>query len=61
MRWGKGRLLFDNGFEYEGQFVQNYRHGNGKIYVDKIEIYEGNWSLNELSGQGYIRSLKNIS
>lgn len=36
MRWGRGRLFFDNGFEYEGEFVQNYRHGNGKLYADKI-------------------------
>lgn len=36
MRWGKGRLIFDNGFTYEGEFVQNYRHGQGKILVNGI-------------------------
>lgn len=31
MRWGRGRLIFDNGFTYEGTFVQNYRHGQAKL------------------------------
>lgn len=61
MRWGRGKLLYDNGFEYEGSFVQNYRHGIGSISLNGIVFYEGQWSLDELNGQGYIKSLKNFS
>lgn len=45
MRWGKGRLLYDNGFEYDGSFVQNYKHGIGTISLNGIVFYEGQWSL----------------
>jgi hypothetical protein len=45
MRWGKGKLLFENGFEYDGSFVQNYRHGSGTISLNGIIFYEGQWSL----------------
>ena len=61
MRWGKGSLLYDNGFVYEGSFVQNYRHGVGTISLNGIPFYEGQWSLDELNGQGYIKSMKNYS
>ena len=61
MRWGKGKLLYDNGFEYEGSFVQNYKHGIGTVSLNGIVFYEGQWSLDEISGQGYIKSLKNYS
>jgi hypothetical protein len=60
MRWGRGRLLYDNGFEYEGGFVQNYRHGAGTVSLNGIVFYEGQWSLDELSGDGYVKSLRNF-
>lgn len=39
MRWGKGKLLYDNGFEYNGVFVQNYKHGVGIISLNGIVFY----------------------
>jgi hypothetical protein len=59
MRWGKGKLLYDNGFLYEGSFVKNYKHGIGTISLNGITLYEGQWSVDELHGQGYVHSLKN--
>jgi hypothetical protein len=61
MRWGKGKLIYDNGFEYDGNFVQNYRHGIGTVGLNGIVFYEGQWSLDELSGHGYVKSMKNYS
>lgn len=44
-RWGKGKLLYENGFIYEGSFVQNFRHGIGTMSLNGIVLYEGQWSL----------------
>ena len=60
-RWGKGKLLYENGFIYEGSFVQNFRHGIGTMSLNGIVLYEGQWSLDEINGQGYIKSMKNFS
>lgn len=33
----------------------------GTVSLNGIIFYEGQWSLDEVSGQGYIKSLKNFS
>jgi hypothetical protein len=61
MRWGRGRLLYDNGFEFDGGFVQNYRHGAGTVTLNGTVLCEGQWSLGELSGDGSVNSLGGFS
>jgi hypothetical protein len=39
MRWGRGKLLYDNGFEYDGNFAHNYKHGTGTISLNGIIFY----------------------
>jgi hypothetical protein len=46
---------------YIGDFRENVRHGNGTIILNGITIYEGDWFMDQLSGEGYIKSLKLMS
>ncbi|KAM5213695.1 radial spoke head 10 homolog B isoform 2-T5 [Hipposideros larvatus] len=38
--------------EYIGDFVNGYRHGNGKFYYASGAIYEGEWVSNKKHGMG---------
>jgi hypothetical protein len=39
---------------YEGEFLNNMKHGNGKIQMSNGTTYEGEWDNNAMSGQGKI-------
>ena len=51
---GKGEEK-TNEYFYEGDFVNDLRHGNGKItfYNNKGESYEGQYTNGELTGKGF--------
>ena len=44
---GKGKLTFDNGDFYEGEFLDGNFHGNGKIYITGIGSCDGLWVKNQ--------------
>ena len=50
-RNGKGKLIFPDKSEYEGNFKNNYFDGYGK-YKCKSYIYEGNFVEGKMSGKG---------
>jgi len=39
---------------YEGEFVNNKKHGNGKIQMSNGTTYEGEWENDTMSGRGKI-------
>ena len=49
--WGKGRLIFKQGEEYEGDWVDNKANGFG-IYKSKEVKYEGKWKDDRQDGIG---------
>jgi hypothetical protein len=43
---GPGRLTFENGDVYEGDFSKGMRHGHGKFTeVESGQVYEGEWTM----------------
>lgn len=48
---GKGKLIFENGDIYEGQFVQGKMHGEGKLYTHG-STHEGLFQNDVKSGAG---------
>jgi hypothetical protein len=50
---GKGKFVYKNGDEYEGDFLHGQRHGNGTMrYASDQSIYEGEWQCNQQHGNG---------
>lgn len=43
MKQGKGTLTYGNGDSYEGEFLNNMRHGYGKLFYSNNEYYSGSW------------------
>jgi hypothetical protein len=39
MRWGQGKLLYQNGCIYEGEFKEGVRWGRGRLSLNGISIY----------------------
>jgi len=55
MKQGKGKIMVEEGFIYEGEVSEGYPHGYGKQYhPEKMEGYEGNWNQGEFEGRGKI-------
>lgn len=49
----KGKYLYHNGDEYEGEFLSGQRHGQGTIvYASDSSCYEGDWFQNMQHGHG---------
>jgi hypothetical protein len=46
----------ENWEKYEGNFIENDMHGNGKIFLSNKEYYKGNFSNNIPDGKGIFRS-----
>eukprot|EP01062_Namystynia_karyoxenos_P046668 TRINITY_DN35023_c0_g1_i1.p1 TRINITY_DN35023_c0_g1~~TRINITY_DN35023_c0_g1_i1.p1 ORF type:complete len:815 (+),score=262.49 TRINITY_DN35023_c0_g1_i1:68-2512(+) len=50
-RHGRGRIHYDNGDVFEGEFREGRRHGVGVVtYADSGRQFEGNWVADELQG-----------
>ena len=52
---GAGRMILENGY-YEGQFVMNQRHGQGKYIWNSGDHYQGEWVSSMKSGFGRLYS-----
>lgn len=39
-------------YKYEGEFVNDVRHGIGKCWFENGDFYEGEWKSDEQHGQG---------
>lgn len=49
---GKGKETCDE-YKYEGEFVNNLRHGHGRIeFLDCGDIYEGKFTKGKITGKG---------
>lgn len=51
-RSGKGKITYQSGASYEGNFVNNKYHGKGKYVWDDGDQYEGEWKEGERYGKG---------
>jgi hypothetical protein len=53
----KGRLIFDHGEVYEGEFFENQACGNGTFYSLSESIYSGQWLRDLRHGLGHESSV----
>lgn len=54
-RHGRGIMKYGNGCRYVGRFVNDKRHGFGKVWYPKgLGIYTGHWHKNKRCGEGTI-------
>ena len=50
---GKGTLYYPNGnIQYEGDWVNNKKEGNGKYILEDGEYYKGEWKNGSINGKG---------
>lgn len=49
---GTGKMEYENGNVYEGQWVDGVRQGKGKITFANKSSYEGTWSNDKIAGRG---------
>lgn len=49
----KGRLIFDHGEAYDGEFQDNQANGNGTFYSIFDSIYSGQWLRDMRHGMGH--------
>jgi hypothetical protein len=58
---GKGKMIYNNGDMYEGDWKNDKMEGYGKFIYNNGDIYEGDWKDNKREGHGkYIYSNGNI-
>lgn len=54
---GEGKLLYDNGNSFEGEFKNNKRHGTGTfIWAATGASYKGGWKDGVMHGKGISRN-----
>jgi len=54
---GKGRMVWANGAQYDGDFVKGNMEGFGVyIWPNKVQKYEGSWINNKMHGRGKFTS-----
>ena len=51
---GQGKLVYEDGREYFGQFYQGKKHGRGKFKWKDGKIYDGEWKENKQHGVGVV-------
>jgi len=51
-RSGQGKITYQSGALYEGDFVNNKYHGKGKYIWDDGDQYDGEWKEGERNGKG---------
>ena len=50
---GKGEEICEDEYAYTGDFLNDFKHGNGKLeYFENGEIYEGQFDKGEINGKG---------
>lgn len=50
---GHGKLYYSNGDSYDGEFLNNMKHGYGILKLDSNkERYEGEFENDRISGRG---------
>ena len=50
---GKGKMVYNDGSFYEGDFVNGSRQGKGTLDADD-HVYKGDWKENNYSGRGVL-------
>ena len=45
-------MYYPDGSKYEGQWVDDMRHGNGTYTYVNGDVYSGEWTGNNRHGQG---------
>jgi len=45
-------MLFSNGNQYIGDFLDNKRSGKGKLIIKNGDIYDGDWLDDKIQGIG---------
>ena len=56
---GKGKMVWDDGAKYEGDFVNGARHGNGELYLANGASYMGEFANDTCTGEGTFFSADN--
>ena len=56
MRNGKGKMIYINGDEYEGEWKNDMKNGKGEMfYINEYESFKGEFENNfEKNGEGII-------
>ena len=55
---GKGIYKYPNGDQYDGDFVEDVKQGNGKLKYGG-NLYEGQWKEGKPHGHGKLTNAKN--
>ncbi len=50
--FGQGSVIFADGTQYEGEWINGVRQGKGVLKISNGLIYEGNFSANLFHGKG---------
>jgi hypothetical protein len=58
---GKGIYLFEDGYTYEGYFVNNRQHGEGRAEYPDNRYYEGGWKYGKFDGKGFYNTSEGLS
>eukprot|EP01039_Chlorochromonas_danica_P005152 gene5152-5662_t len=53
---GQGKMIYQIGDIYEGEWVEGNRHGQGKLVYQNGDIYEGSFIENQIQGEGVFSS-----
>ena len=49
---GKGKIIYSDGKEYNGDFYNGLKHGFGRLSWSNDKYYEGYWVNNRQHGEG---------
>ena len=50
---GSGKMTFNSGNIYEGEFSKGQKHGQGKLmFKASGDVYEGAWKNDKMTGKG---------
>lgn len=52
---GQGKMVWDNGNVYEGNWKDGLINGQGKMVWNNGDLYEGNWKDGQYNGQGKVQ------
>lgn len=53
---GNGKMVWDNGNIYEGQWLNGIKQGTGKLIWANGDVYEGQWQNDKMHGKGKLTS-----